>query len=186
MKLNFSKNDKYANLIPRLLATLIDSSFNSIFLMVVLYFITVSITLENLFTSILYFLSFGIFPTIIISAIYTITTTSKYGKTLGKALLGLEVTDKSGKYLSLSMAIFREFFAKIVNGATFGFSYFVILFDKDHMGWHDQIAGTHVHQKIKNRVWIGLLTLLILYTIVFGLSFATVPNLYPLIESFKQ
>jgi uncharacterized RDD family membrane protein YckC len=63
--------------------------------------------------------------------------------TPGKLLLGLQVTDMTGRRLSLGRAAFR-FLAKALSGVTAGLGYLLAGFTKHHQALHDLIAGTVV------------------------------------------
>lgn len=74
----------------------------------------------------------------------------KFGKTLGKHLLGLRVVDKElATPLKLSTAAIREILGRgLVDRITFGLGNLLIIFDGKKQALHDKIAGTYVvHEK---------------------------------------
>jgi len=66
--------------------------------------------------------------------------------TLGKAALGMKITDRAGRKISLARSIGR-YFAQILSYLTFFFGYLMIGFTKEKTGLHDLIAGTYVVNK---------------------------------------
>ena len=67
------------------------------------------------------------------------------GKTPGKAIMGIRVTDKrNGSLPGIGRMLLRETLGKIVSGFLFGLGYLWAIFDRDAQAWHDKIAGTVV------------------------------------------
>lgn len=186
MKLKLVNNPKFAGFIPRVIAALIDGAVVSVGLSIIFYLKTTQITIENMLVQTIYFSALSFFLLFFAYPIFIIVSTSRYRKTLGKYILGLEVTDTSGKNISLKYSVFRELFAKVPNNATFGFGYLSILFDQNHQGWHDHLSGTFVHQKSKGRLFLGVIVLLVLHTIGLGFVFAAMPNIIPIVDFFKS
>jgi uncharacterized RDD family membrane protein YckC len=63
--------------------------------------------------------------------------------TVGKALLGLEVTDRYGRRISFGRATGR-YFAKVLSGLTLGIGYLMVGLSSRKRGLHDLVAGTLV------------------------------------------
>jgi uncharacterized RDD family membrane protein YckC len=68
-----------------------------------------------------------------------------HGKTPGKALCGIRVTDKrNGNLPGIGRMLLRELLGKIASAAFLYLGYFWAIFDRDSQAWHDKIAGTVV------------------------------------------
>lgn len=65
------------------------------------------------------------------------------GQTLGKMLLGISVINCNGQPLSFAEGVFRSA-GGLLSLLCGGWGYFSVLFDDEHRGWNDRIAGTHV------------------------------------------
>jgi len=76
--------------------------------------------------------------------------------TLGKALLGMKVTDVSGERMSLLRSFGREL-AKIASGIPFGLGYVMAAFTGRKQALHDMVASTTVLRESPGHVLIGLL-----------------------------
>ncbi len=77
---------------------------------------------------------------------YEAILTTKYGGTLGKMALGLEVVTMDGARLTIGRSIGRHF-AKMINTFTLGIGYIIAGFDDQKRGLHDHICGTRVIRK---------------------------------------
>ena len=67
------------------------------------------------------------------------------GKTIGKAILGLQVVSSTdGKPFRFWKMFFRECFVKSASGSVFGLGYIWILVDEKNRGWHDKILDSFV------------------------------------------
>lgn len=67
------------------------------------------------------------------------------GKSIGKAILGLQVVSSTdGKPFRFWKMLFRECFVKSASGSVFGLGYIWILFDEKNRGWHDKILDSYV------------------------------------------
>ncbi len=142
---------KKASFFSRLLAFIIDMLLlNAIFLIVSF---GIDWSLSYLFQS------FGItdedFSNIMIGSIiyfvcvsimffYYVYFTHVYGKTLGKAVLGIKVVNKQGKNPEISEVLKREVIGKILSSLLFGMGYIWALFDRNNQALHDKIARTYV------------------------------------------
>ena len=65
------------------------------------------------------------------------------GYTPGKALLGLRIVRQDGRPLSVGRALVR-YLGYWVSAIPLFLGFIWILFDRQHEGWHDKIADTHV------------------------------------------
>ena len=75
---------------------------------------------------------------------YFIIPTGIYGRTLGKWVAGISVVDENGNKPGVAVAIPREMVGRFVATITFGIGIIWVVFDKNHQGWHDKMAGTYV------------------------------------------
>lgn len=67
------------------------------------------------------------------------------GKSIGKALLGLQVVSSSnGRPFGFWKMVFRECFVKAASGSVFGLGYIWVLVDEKNRGWHDKILDSYV------------------------------------------
>jgi uncharacterized RDD family membrane protein YckC len=67
------------------------------------------------------------------------------GKSIGKAILGLQVVSSTdGKPFRFWKMVFRECFVKSASGSVFGLGYIWILLDEKNRGWHDKILDSYV------------------------------------------
>ncbi|MRR06812.1 MAG: RDD family protein [Deltaproteobacteria bacterium] len=73
----------------------------------------------------------------------TVLESSSFQATLGKALIGIRVTDEQGRRISLLKANAR-YWAKILSTLTFGFGYLMAGFTRRKQALHDLVAGTLV------------------------------------------
>jgi uncharacterized RDD family membrane protein YckC len=69
------------------------------------------------------------------------------GYTPGKALLGLRIVRQDGRPLSFGRALLR-YLGYWVSAVPLFLGFIWILFDRQHEGWHDKIANTHVIYKL--------------------------------------
>jgi uncharacterized RDD family membrane protein YckC len=69
------------------------------------------------------------------------------GKTLGKFVLGMRVYKTDGTPAGFGTMLLREIVGKFISGLVFSLGYLWIIFDREHQGWHDKIAGTVVLKK---------------------------------------
>jgi uncharacterized RDD family membrane protein YckC len=71
---------------------------------------------------------------------------SPWKGTLGKRLMGLEVTDEQGERISFAKASGR-YFAKIISIVVLCFGYLAMLFNNTKQTWHDKLSGCIVTEK---------------------------------------
>jgi len=148
----------------RLIARIIDDLLFSAVFLVALAFI--GLTRPNLsqLTSSLLILAALMLNEPLIKIAYNSWLTSKYGGTLGKLVLGLEVLDENGKKLKKTLSIFRHTAGYLVSGTLFFLGYFWIL-RKDKLAWHDLMAGTVVIKKKPHRAFVTAVFVITLVTI---------------------
>ena len=70
-------------------------------------------------------------------------TSSRFGGTFGKIIMGMKVIDESGNPVSFRRATVR-FLAKILSGLILCIGFFMIHFSPTKQGLHDRFAGTYV------------------------------------------
>ena len=75
---------------------------------------------------------------------YFIIPTGIFGRTIGKWVAGISVVDEEGNKPGVAVAIPREVVGRFVATITFGIGIIWVLFDRNHQGWHDKMAGTYV------------------------------------------
>ena len=75
---------------------------------------------------------------------YFIVPTGIFGRTIGKWVAGISVVDEDGNKPGVAVAIPREVVGRFVATITFGIGIIWVVFDKNHQGWHDKMAGTYV------------------------------------------
>ena len=75
--------------------------------------------------------------------IYFVFFWTLVGYTPGKALLGLRIVRQDGRPLSVGRALFR-YLGYWVSAIPLFMGFIWILIDRQHEGWHDKIANTHV------------------------------------------
>ena len=82
----------------------------------------------------------GIFNNIVYDAFLV----SRFGATLGKALLGLRVEDENSQNLTYWMSVFRHTVGYTVASLLWGTGFFWIFKDVKRQGWHDKMVGSFV------------------------------------------
>jgi uncharacterized RDD family membrane protein YckC len=75
--------------------------------------------------------------------IYFVFFWTLVGYTPGKGLLGLRIVRQDGRPLSAGRALLR-YLGYWVSAIPLFMGFIWILFDRQHEGWHDKIANTHV------------------------------------------
>ena len=90
---------------------------------------------------------FAALPFLVVSWLYCAgMESSRRRGTLGKRLLGLEVTDLHGRRISFPRATLR-FFAKFLSWFPMGFGYLSFFLSRRKQGLHDMAAGTLVVER---------------------------------------
>jgi len=135
----------YVGFWPRFFALVIDT----ILLGIVYWLISFSL----FFTGYDFFTAFiiGILVYILVDAIYEIVLIWKRGATIGKFLMGVKITDKRGKNISLLTSIGR-YFAKMLSAIILGIGYLMIIWDPKKQGLHDELLNTYALENTKSRV----------------------------------
>lgn len=72
---------------------------------------------------------------------YTLAESSAWQASIGKRMLGLQVTDLSGKPIDFMRANGR-YWSKLLSGLFFGFGFLMVAFSDKKQGLHDKLAGT--------------------------------------------
>lgn len=80
----------------------------------------------------------------IVGFIYYIVLTVKYGQTLGKMAVGIQVITQEGEPLTWGKVIYREIIGKIVSCLVLFIGYLAVAFDSKKRAWHDRMARTYV------------------------------------------
>ncbi|MDI6784251.1 MAG: RDD family protein, partial [bacterium] len=83
---------------------------------------------------------------LIITVSYHTLLIGKYGQTLGKMAVGIQVVQKDGGPVSYARACGR-YFSYFISAIPCGLGFLEIAFREDKRGWHDMIAGTKVIRK---------------------------------------
>lgn len=108
-------------------------------------------------------------PSMFLYFVYVVYATAKWGKTIGKAVMGLEVVNETNKRPTVKQAFFRELITKQLSFVPFGAGAFAILFDPNHQAWHDTLSGTFV-TKQDNRTALGILLTIGYVVALFGVT----------------
>ncbi|NJL03526.1 MAG: RDD family protein [Chloroflexaceae bacterium] len=153
--LHNSKYGYYAGFVSRVIATFIDALIvtTSITLSVVGFsYIVRFISVVTFFDPIEWYrysveftippILIGLIPPITF-ALYEIILIAAVGRTIGKAIVGLEVVNRRGEHPSIYRAFLRVP-GKYLAAAPLLLGYFWILADDERQGWHDKIAQTWV------------------------------------------
>ena len=77
------------------------------------------------------------------SIAYVVGFWAASGATPGKMLMGLRVVTREGERIGGGTAVLR-YVGYIVSGLALLLGFLWIIWDPDHEGWHDKIAGTRV------------------------------------------
>jgi uncharacterized RDD family membrane protein YckC len=72
------------------------------------------------------------------------------GRTLGKMVVGIKVTNAQGDRPGLGVAALREILGKTLSALVFCLGFLWIAWDEKKQGWHDRIAGTYVVKAVKS------------------------------------
>lgn len=103
--------------------------------------------LDSLFLAILTAIGFNVIPFVGAAIVWffyaPILEASEIRATLGKHLMGIQVSDAMGRRLSLSAALIRNIL-KIVSTAIFFLGHVVALFSRRRQTMHDMLAETFV------------------------------------------
>ena len=139
-KLN--KTTQYGGFWRRLVAYFIDYALVYIILLCLGLFLGLS--LSSLFEDETSTEVFSFIVGITIFWLYSsLLESSRLQATLGKLLMGMQVTDENYKKISFLKATGRHF-SKILSGLLLGVGFLMIGFSEKKQGLHDEIAGTYV------------------------------------------
>jgi uncharacterized RDD family membrane protein YckC len=142
---------RYSGFWVRLAAHIIDGFVISMVAMIVLVPISVIFAFIGAFDHASFVSSMGQFVTTIASVLigwsYHIILLQKFGATLGKVAVGVQVRSEDGTPLQTHAIIMRETVGKIVSAITLCVGYFMIAFTDKKQGLHDMIGKTVVVYK---------------------------------------
>lgn len=97
------------------------------------------------------FFSLEVILMVVVTFLYFLLLTKKWGQTIGKRVFGLKVISKNTRQLTWSSLIFREVIGRYILQA-FALTYtlyVIIAFQKEKQGLHDMIGDTYViHEEI--------------------------------------
>ncbi|HEX7017584.1 MAG TPA: RDD family protein [Patescibacteria group bacterium] len=159
--LKLHHSDKYANVIIRVIAWKIDMLVLNLPFLFVIYVMLSQPNITDGVTNFFYLVAYVMLPLLFVQFLYHFYCISTWGKTLGKAIVGLEVADDKGKLLTRTQAFMRENVTKGVSAVLLGVGFWAVAFNRNHQAWHDEFVGSYVYKK-ENRWLLGLLA-------VFGL-----------------
>jgi uncharacterized RDD family membrane protein YckC len=75
---------------------------------------------------------------------YFTFATYRYGRTIGKKILGIMVVGEDGGIPGIEQCFKREVLGKILSSLTVGIGFLWAVFDKNHQALHDKLAKTFV------------------------------------------
>jgi uncharacterized RDD family membrane protein YckC len=155
---NLKEDVQYAGFAPRAAAFILDA----IIISILFFFLQDSVIQAGYFTGPLLFAGTaatfgnpampvltgtavtGIILSVLICWLYSAgLTSSRFGSTVGKRIMGLKVVDFEGNRLSFWQATIR-FIAKIFAGLILFIGFFMIHYSGTKQGLHDRFAGTYV------------------------------------------
>jgi len=173
MKLKHNPN--YVNLPIRFLAGAIDTLIVWLVIISGAFFFFPANRPETLIIPAISYLTYYFLPISLISLIYTPFMHSRFGATIGQIITGLKVTTLSHQLLTFKQALFRYFIATLPIKSSLGIGYLSILFDDNHQGWHDHLAGSYVTKK-HSRTIISLIILILLLICLISLIYFLLPR----------
>jgi uncharacterized RDD family membrane protein YckC len=80
---------------------------------------------------------------VVLALAYFVVSWSAFGRTLGKALLGLAVITEDGARPGVGRSILR-YVGYVISAIPLGLGFLWVLVDNDRRAWHDHLAGTRV------------------------------------------
>lgn len=154
---------KPAGFFIRLIGYLIDISLFWTALLVFLFFsgLGSNVLPDVIGTTIVAVSIFGILGNLLF-VFYLSYTTSKFGATVGKMLVGVTVKNELGNNLTLKQSLFRYIIGYMVSWLLFGLGFLWIIRDPKKQGWHDMVSGSYVSKTSENRFLVGILALIFL------------------------
>ncbi len=90
---------------------------------------------------------------------------SSLGGTFGKILTGTEILNMEDKKISFWRAFLRNYLGYMVSGIIMWLGFIWIFVDKDRRAWHDMIAGTYVKITNKSMVLVGLIIMVVVFSL---------------------
>ncbi len=102
----------------------------------------------------------GLLVTFVPFLYWPVMESSKWQATVGKRVMGLEVTDLEGNRLSFVHALLRAF-GKIVSSIPFGIGFLIAAFTARKQALHDMIAKTLVVRTGPSQLWKIFLALIV-------------------------
>lgn len=177
-----------ADFFSRLLALLIDNVLWTLPIVAGAWYVSMQKTLVDVAVAIANVFLMVMLPMGVVYVIYVVVMTSRFGGTIGKLALGLDVVDEEGNNLTWKRAFFREAVAKWVSGFLLGAGYFAMLWHPKKLTWHDTLAGSMVRQQ-GTRYVEGMALLLGIGALIGWLGFQTFQGFSTntqLINDFKQ
>ena len=179
MEPNNSTNNQldYAGFWLRYLAQMVDSAIWSLNFFAPLYLLSAFGTsnVEVFIPALLWFILYALFAGPLVKFIAHPWLISHTGAGLGKLVCGLEIINHTESRLTFKNALFREYIAKIASNGLLGLGYYWIFKTPQKQGWHDGLAGTYVVKK-HNGALTGLMALIIMLAVIFGLGYKTFDN----------
>ncbi len=150
----------YASVSRRFFATVIDEFLYSVvyFLWLIILFPQKGLSFYESFLDMLYegqiiwfMFQYILFPTVALWLYNTLFECSSMQGTLGKALLGIRVTDAGGNRLSFFRAAARSFYKLVISPLSI-VGFFIAFFTRKKQALHDILAGTLVVESAYSRV----------------------------------
>lgn len=169
-------SQKNLTLLQRLVALLCDGLLLSIPTHYAFFLIISQPSLAAMTTHSILMIAFVFVPSVVLYSFYRVLCTMKWGKTLGKALMGLEVVTEDGKALSFKRTFFREIIGNSLNAFSFRASQLWSLYDEKSQTWYDLLAGTLVvrkHKRVSLAVCL-LVLIMALYVFCYAIFFTTI------------
>lgn len=162
-----------ASVLRRIVAAIVDY-FIIFFILIVLALLAFSVSGGNFSP-----LSYALFAIAIFLPffVYPVFSVWKFGATLGKKLLKIQVVSITSTHVNFKQALVREVFGKAFSTLFLNLGYLWMLWDKDRQGWHDKLARTYVVTKIPTSSKTPILLYLIL------VPFIVIPPLLPFLVS---
>lgn len=126
---------RYAGFWIRFWASLLDGVVLSALFIIIRYLLGVSLTEPPLGIQLLEWL---------VSIVYSVALTVRFGQTLGKMALGIRVIRQDGSPNTWGPILLRETIGKFVSFIILLIGYIMAAFDSKKRALHDRIAGTYV------------------------------------------
>ncbi len=117
--------------------------------------------------------------------LYSILAVSIKGRTIGKWLLGLEITGKTNNRLSVFRSFLRETIVKLFSFVVFFLGFLWIGFSKSKKGWHDLMVGSKVRKTESHSFKVIAFKYLSIFSLLFIVGKAVIQDMI-LISHAKQ